>query len=335
MRHAVVTTDRDGAVTGANLRGFELLGADRDGIGRPIGEICGNGLPLDEIRREVLRTGTPVHDQDLVVRTGPLDRTYRVDCHLLSDDRSNVVGTVLHVRDVTDRVLLEERMRRMERFMGLGTLAAGLHHEMKNPLAALSLHVQLLEEHVQDKLDRQVAENLRVVKTEVTRITGVLESFRDFASLEKLNRRPTDLWAVAVQAASLIRPQSQEKSVEVVLEPPAAGLPVNADPMKMEQVFLNVLLNGLEAMPAGGRLTVRAASGDGTASIEIADTGPGIPDNLQRRVFDPYFTTKSTGSGMGLAICEKIMEQHGGRIDFATGPRGTTFELTLPTDTNA
>ena len=95
---------------------------------------------------------------------------------------------------------------------------------------------------------------------------------------------------------------------------------------------LNVLLNGLEAMPEGGRLAVRGKLEDGTASIEIADTGSGIPDDLRGRIFDPYFTTKSTGSGMGLAICEKIMQQHSGRIDFVSGPNGTSFTLTMPTE---
>jgi two-component system sensor histidine kinase HydH len=332
MDHAVLTTDRAGAVTSINRRGFELLEVEGDCVGSPISEICVDGLPLDDIRRTVLRNNAAVHDQDFTLRAGPLVRTYRVHCHLLSDDTNNVLGTVIHVRDITDRRLLEERMRRMERYMGLGTLAAGLHHEMKNPLAALSLHVQLLEEHVADKIDAQVAENLRVVKTEMTRISGVLESFRDFASLEKLNQCRTDLWAVAAQATSLIRPQLQENSVEVALEAPQGGLPVNADAMKVEQVLLNVLLNGLEVMPAGGRLTVRGELEDGVASIEIADTGSGIPEDLQGQVFDPYFTTKSSGSGMGLAICEKIMQQHGGRIDFVTGPNGTTFRLTLPTE---
>jgi two-component system nitrogen regulation sensor histidine kinase GlnL len=250
---------------------------------------------------------------------------------LLSDNVNQVLGTVIHVRDITERRLLEDRMGRMERFMGLGTLAAGLHHEMKNPLTALSLHIQLLEEHVADKIDLQAAENLGVVKTEITRINGVLESFRDFASLGRLNPSETDVWSIAVQAVSLIRPQSLEKSVEIALQPPKNGLLVQADAMKLEQVLLNVLLNGLEAMPDGGRLTVRGKREDGAASIEVTDTGPGIPDDLQRRIFDPYFTTKSTGSGMGLAICEKIMEQHGGRVHFATGPRGTTFTLALPT----
>jgi signal transduction histidine kinase len=334
MDHAVLTTDRRGELTSINRRGVELLEVKGDCVGTPISGICVDGLPLDDIRQEVLRASASVHERDFTIRRGLLDRTYRVHGHLLSDDTKNVLGVVIHVRDITDRRLLEERMRRMERYMGLGTLASGLHHEMKNPLTALSLHVQLLEEHVADKLDAQVAENLRVVKTELTRISGVLESFRDFASQERLSPSQADLWAIAAQAASLIRPQSLEKSVEVVVEAPANGLPVRADAMKLEQVLLNVLLNGLEAMPEGGRLSVRGKLDGGAVSVEIADTGSGIPEDLQGRIFDPYFTTKSGGSGMGLAICEKIMQQHGGRIDFASGPDGTTFTLTLPTEVN-
>jgi two-component system nitrogen regulation sensor histidine kinase GlnL len=105
------------------------------------------------------------------------------------------------------------------------------------------------------------------------------------------------------------------------------------DVSKLEQVLLNVILNGMDAMPEGGALTIRLAEAGGMAHIHIADTGPGIPQNIRSQVFDPYFTTKGESSGMGLAICDKIMRQHGGQIDFDTSPEGTVFRLSIPMET--
>jgi signal transduction histidine kinase len=334
MDHAVVTTDRDGRITSINPRGQELLDVDFDCVGRPIAEIRRDGMRLDDITEGVLRSGCGSHDNDLTKAHGDERQHLRADCHLLKDTDDRVLGTVLHVRDVTVRALMEERLRRMERFMGLGTLAAGLHHEIKNPLSALSLHVQLLEEHFGGDADQEVAENLAVLKTEVTRIGGVLESFRDFAALQKLNRSDASLAEIVEQTVRLIRPQAERQNVGVMVERLADSSPrAFVDVSKLEQVVLNVVLNGMEAMPEGGELTIRVGEAAGMAHIEIADTGSGIPENIGSQVFDPYFTTKGEGSGMGLAICDKIIRQHGGQIDFESSPEGTVFRLSIPMET--
>jgi two-component system nitrogen regulation sensor histidine kinase GlnL len=227
--------------------------------------------------------------------------------------------------------MMEGRLRRMERFMGLGTLAAGLHHEIKNPLSALSLYVQLLEEQLEDHPDREVAENLAVLKTEVTRIGGVLESFRDFASVQELNRSDADLEEIVDRTVRLIRPQAERQNVQVMVEPSGEELSqVSVDVAKLEQVLLNVVLNGLDVMPEGGKLAIRMTQAEGKARIDVTDTGPGIPQGIRSQVFDPYFTARSEGSGMGLAISDKIIRQHRGQIDFETGPEGTTFRLSFP-----
>jgi two-component system nitrogen regulation sensor histidine kinase GlnL len=242
---------------------------------------------------------------------------------------------VLHIRDVTERLLVEERMRRMERFMGLGALAAGLHHEIKNPLGALSLHVQLLEERLGDRADNEAAESLGVLKTEVTRISGVLESFRDFASVERLNRTDADLPELVRQTVDLIRPQAEGQGVRLTLKLPKEELPsLAADEARLEQVLLNLVMNALEEMESGGELTLSLRRNDDRLQIDVADTGRGIPERIQSRVFDPYFTTKTTGSGMGLAFCDKIIRQHGGQIDFETSSAGTTFRVVLFLDSD-
>ena len=236
------------------------------------------------------------------------------------------------LRDVSDRVLMEERVRRMERFLSLGTLASGLHHEIKNPLTALSIHVQLLEKRLRDPSPRKPVEELiGVVKSEVLRLNGVLESFRDFASLQRLAVQPADVDALLGDVARLIAPQAGQQHVEIAVESPATDLPrVPLDVEKIKQGVLNLVINALEAMPDGGSLVLSAAARDGELIIEVSDSGPGIPPEIQPSLFKPYFSTKAQGTGMGLALTEKLVGQHGGRIEFRTDPRGTTFSIAIP-----
>src|SRR5262249_25159904 len=161
----------------------------------------------------------------------------------------------------TERMLLEERMHRMERFLSLATLASGLHHEIKNPLTALSIHIQLLEELLADGQDGPAVDELvGVLKTEVCRLNGVLESFRSFAHLQRLSCQPTDALGILENAIRLIRPQAAEQKVQITLLHPEDELPhVPLDAEKFEQVVLNLLINALEAMPEGGTLSVSAA----------------------------------------------------------------------------
>jgi PAS domain S-box-containing protein len=334
MDQGVITTDRAGYVTSVNPHAQQLLGIGAASEGRPLAEVSGNAAPLVDASNWVLQTGRALCDQDFgVIRNGHQLRL-RADCHVLRDNQHEVIGTVLHVRDVTESTLIEERMRRMERFMGLGTLAAGLHHEIKNPLSALSLHVQLLEEKLNGQADDEVAETLNVLRTEVSRIAGVLENFRDYVSSDKLSRTGTDVAGLLRQTVELVRPQAQQQHVEIQAELPENGVPhISADSARLEQVALNLVLNALHEMPQGGTLSLSVrAAGREQVVVRVGDTGPGIPEGIRGRIFDPYFTTRSDGSGMGLALCDKIVRQHGGQIDVLTGTEGTVFEITLPVE---
>jgi signal transduction histidine kinase len=273
-----------------------------------------------------------VRDSDFSVdRAGRILRL-RVDGHALKDTEGTASGCVIHLRDVTERMLMEERMHRMERFLNLATLASGLHHEIKNPLTALSIHIQLLEEGLANgQAGDSVDELVGVLKTEVCRLNGVLESFRSFANLQRLSLQPTDALAVVENAIRLIRPQAAEQRVQITLLHPEKELPlVPLDPEKFEQAILNLVINALEAMPDGGNLTISAAVLDGELHVSVKDSGPGIPPEVQKNLFRPYFSTKSKGSGMGLALSEKVLSQHGGHIDYRTGSEGTTFDITVP-----
>ena len=349
MDRGVVTTNREGVITSINTVGIRLLEVDFECVGQPLASISTAEVPLGDVHREVVESETAVLDRDFNVdRAGRVLRL-RVDGHSLKDTKGQTLGCVVHLRNVTERKLLEERMRRMERFLSLATLASGLHHEIKNPLTALSIHIQLLEEHLaegkcsphaprednphaeRDDYTHAVDELVGVLKTEVCRLNGVLESFRSFANLQHLSLEPTDALGILENAVRLIRPQAAEQRVQITLLHPEKELPrVPLDAEKFEQVILNLIINALEAMPEGGTLTVGASVVDGEFRVSVKDSGPGIPSEVQKNLFLPYFSTKTKGSGMGLALSEKLISQHGGHIDYRTGPGGTTFDITVP-----
>ncbi len=335
MDQAVITTDADGNVTSINRRGLELLETSDDCVGQPLGKLSSQ-VALDRFRDEWQVKKSVAMIRDFKVNVNGAIRTLRAFCQLLSDREDNEIGNVLQLRDVTARVLIEDRMRRMERYMGLGSLAAGLHHEIKNPLAALSLHVQLLEEEIGgDHATDSTHQMLDVLRTEVARIGSVLEGFRDFASIDRLNLAEIDLLELIRRQVELVRPSAEREEVTVDLHLPDDRIPpIVADRVRLEQVLLNLLLNALEAMPAGGSLTVKAHRENEKVRIDVIDTGTGIPAELQDKIFNAYFTTKGGGTGLGLALCDKIIRQHQGSIEFQTSPQGTTFEVTLPINAN-
>lgn len=331
LDQAVITTDQLAIVTSINQRGLEMLEPESECVGLPLAELS-RSVPLEQFRQDWLQDKSLAMTRDFKTSYGGSDRVLRGFCQTLHDVNDREIGFILQLRDVTRRVLIEDRMRRMERYMGLGALAAGLHHEIKNPLAALALHVQLLEEQLeQGNADDDVAQMLDVIKTEVARVGGVLEGFRDFALIGKLNVCPIVVRDLVQRQIDLITPQATERSVRIETRwSPSLPPAISADPVRLEQVLLNVLLNAIEAMPDGGEVLVAVDDDADSVIIEISDTGSGVPDDLRDKIFDPYFTTKCDGTGLGLALCDKIMRQHNGSLDFSSSPKGTTFQLMLP-----
>jgi two-component system, NtrC family, sensor histidine kinase HydH len=327
----VITTDLRNTITSINSAAVQILGLNWDCVGQPLDTISTAAAPLGSLTEIVATRHAPVWDEEFSLdRAGRVHRI-RADAHVLKDAMGNAIGYVTLLRDVSDRYLLQERFRRMERFLSLGHLVSGLHHEIKNPLTALSIHVQLLEKRLREPTPRPVDELIGVVKSEVLRLNRVLESFSDFANLQRLKQQPTDLAALLNEVAVLIRPQADEQGVRVSLRYTGEGLyQVPLDVEKIKQAVLNLVINALEVMPHGGELVLGARATDTDFQIEVADDGPGIPRDVQDDIFKPYFSTKSHGTGMGLALTEKLVGQHGGQIQFRTSAKGTSFVITLP-----
>lgn len=338
MDAGVITTDRNAKITSVNPSAQELLQCDQNFIGRPLSAIDDQHALLAGICEEVGAYQNPIRDRDYVVQQNGHRKTLRAGCTLLRNRRSEEIGTVIHVRDVSEKALIEERLRRMERYMGLGSLAAGLQHEIKNPLSALSLHIQLLcERFAKQEDDAEVTELLDVLHTEVKRINNVLDGFRNYATATRIGRTSVDVAMLVEKLVRLLRPEAEKKHVKLRVNLPRemVGL-IQADSVGLEQVLLNLALNGMAAMPGGGVLTFTIDRREDGIRIDVADTGNGIPPEIQTKIFDPYFTTRNEGTGMGLALCDKIIRQHDGSIDFQSTLRtdqqagGTVFTIRLP-----
>ena len=332
MDQGVLTTDREEVITSINPRGMELLGLHGNVIDQPLSVVGIEHTLLSVICSHVNAHHSPVRDCDYTITTQGHEQTLRAGCSLLRNEQQEELGTVLHVRDVTERALMEQRLRRMERYAGLGSLATGLQHEIKNPLSALSLHVQLLDEALMGQTTSEdVNEMLGVIHTEIIRLTAVLEGFRDYASMSEPGRTDVDLGTLIKKLARFIRPQAEQQHVKVEVNLAEENLPtIKADSVHMDQVLLNLALNALQAMPEGGILSIGLQQEGEWLRIKVSDSGKGIPAEYRDRIFDPYFTTRNDGTGMGLALCEKIVRQHDGTIDLKTGAGGTAFSVLLP-----
>jgi len=221
-----------------------------------------------------------------------------------------------------------ERMVRADRFAAVGELATGLAHEIKNPLAGLSGALELLAEDL-SRSPRQ-AEVVSEMQHQVKRLTHTMESLLDFARPPKARLRAADVNETLDKVLFLVRQQRRASAVDIRAEMDREVPPVLADPGQLEQVFLNICLNACQAMDGKGTLRVRSYQDESRVTVEVADSGPGIPPDVQARIFQPFFTTKTEGNGLGLAISARIVAEHGGHIGYrCPADGGTVFSVTL------
>lgn len=235
-------------------------------------------------------------------------------------------------RDVTEEAALAERTRQAEKLAAVGTLAAGLAHEIRNPLNGAHLHITFLERGLKKSgANPEALEAVRVVGDEITRLSQLVTEFLDFARPKPLDRQPVVVQRMCERIGQLVAPQIAAAHCTLDLDMPAADLLIDADRVKIEQVLLNLVQNGFEAMAptGGGRVAVRARRLPLHAMIEIEDQGPGLSDP-SAPIFDAFYSTKPNGTGLGLAIVHRIVTDHSGTITFESRPGRTVFRVTLP-----
>jgi signal transduction histidine kinase len=226
--------------------------------------------------------------------------------------------------------LYQQRMVRADRFATVGEMATGLAHEIKNPLAGLSGALELLAEDLRS--DPRHGEMVAEMVHQVDRLATIMDGLLNYARAPKVKLRTTDVNATLETVLFLV--SQQRRASPVILERAFSPVlpPIAADPSLLEQVFLNLCLNAVQAMDGkGGKLTLRSLRREDAVVVEIADTGPGIPEDVRPNIFKPFYTTRKNGTGLGLAISARIVEEHGGRMEFTCPPGGgTIFSVSLP-----
>ena len=214
-----------------------------------------------------------------------------------------------------------------ERLSSLAEIASGVVHEVRNPLGAIKGAVEILEDGLPEDSPRR--EFARIAKVEVERIDKLVNEFFAFSRPPKLSKTPTDLNELVQSVIILLAHQAAAYKISMESEL-AADLPtVKLDPDKIEQVLLNLALNAFDSISAGGTVFFRTLQDQGTITVEVEDTGPGIAPDANGRIFDPFFTTKDKGSGLGLSIAHKIVDQHNGKLIAENTDIGARFRLIL------
>jgi PAS domain S-box-containing protein len=254
----------------------------------------------------------------------------------LYDSGDHLSGLIHVIRDITQRRSVEEVLQRAEQLKMVGELAAGLAHEIKNPLAGIKGSIQVLVETT-DIAEEDRSLILKAID-EIKRIETLLKSLLNFAKPPKLQLMPTDIndlldKAIALSLKHPSLAPGGSKTIKVLKDFDPDLYEIMADPMQLQQVFLNLMFNAIEAMPQGGALAIKTLldDTDNMLNIAISDSGKGMDPRILDQIFQPFFTTKRKGSGLGLSICQRLVDQHGGSLSAESAPgKGTVFTLLIP-----
>lgn len=325
LEDAVLIFARDRRLIAAAGAVERFLGRPRTALlGNTINEIFPQGTPLGLFLAQAVQTGRSLRN-----RRVPLESGFA----LLSVEfleSSAAGGMLVRLRDPEATRQIGRQLQTADRLSAISRLTKGVAHEVKNPLNAILMHVELAKmklSHGDYDLDQQ----MDIITSEILRLDRVVKTFLDFTRPVQLNLSDVRLSGFMEEIASLARPQAAAAGIEIVEDIRVEDSMITVDVDLLKQAVLNIVVNAIEAMKEGGTLRLEAAlKGDG-AEIRIIDSGPGIPADIKDKIYDLYFTTKQAGSGIGLAMTYRIVQLHDGTIDFESEPgHGTTFALRFP-----
>jgi PAS domain S-box-containing protein len=331
----VLTLDSDGALTSLNSAAERLLGVRASMVvGRPLEDALQHTTELAAWVRAALSGRGLFQESDLSVSGAESRRlTLRVSAAELRNESNRFDGLVVLLRDVTEVSRLELQLRRADKLAALGTLAAGVAHEVKNPLHALGLNLHLLVQELGAPQPSKVEleDYLGILRAEIERIHQIVENFLRFSKPSIPEVKPLDLNALVERVLSLVGFEAAGHRVGIQTEFDPELDTIAGDEGQLAQVVLNLVINAMQAMPTGGNLTLTTRRDNGWGELTVRDTGEGIPHDVVPQIFDPYFTTRQGGSGLGLAIAHRIVEGHNGTIDVESkAGLGTTMVVRLP-----
>lgn len=322
LTSGVITLNLDGKIISANRTGLEILGIKSEDkiLGKDLSHFM-SGLHLEDLvskkREQMLYSAPDGRKVTLGFSTSDL-----------KDTEEKTQGYIIIFQDLTEVKELEDRLKTSEKMALLGQLAAGLAHELRNPLSAISGAVEILGSDVKPTED-----NLRLVRMasqEVDRLNLLVEDFLILTMpIQKLTTL-VDLGRIISDTVESFTKTIRRGNIEISNQV-EKGIYVQADSYRLKQAMWNLLLNSVDAMPIGGLIIIKSKTEDNNVVVEISDEGKGIDENFISRIFDPFFTTKEVGTGLGLAIVQKVIEGYNGKINVVSSRgNGATFVITLP-----
>ncbi len=325
----LIASDRSGRITFFNAAAERITGLNKTHAKNkepdtilPAG-LCG--------LQELLNQGESITEQEMECTfTGGRTVPISVSAARIINEIGDFVGQVLILRDLGEVRRLQSEVRRHEKLAALGGMAAGVAHEIRNPLSSIKGLASFFADQFEYGSDSQEAAVVMV--QEVDRLNRVITELLDFARPSDLKRKSTDLASLVTRSLQLIQQDATNQNITINLQSADDICPVWIDPDRMAQCLLNLYLNAIQAMENSGTLTVRiSVDDDQYVHITVSDTGQGIHLEKLDRIFDPYFTTKKTGTGLGLAIVHKIVEAHQGQMKVkSTSGKGTSFTIMIP-----
>jgi len=324
---AVVAMDANGRVEVFNTAAADLFKQRSDDVvGRPYEEVLGPSEPLER----ALSTAGDLQATPFQIRGEGWTRT--VSASSARIESADAITVVVVLQDQTEREALETNLQRSERLASMGALAAGVAHEVRNPLNTIGLIAQRLQREFEPRVGIDAYERMTAtVRDEVKRVNRIVTEFLALARPPQIEWRPVVTAELVAAAAAGVEARTAVQGLRLVVAAEDSG-GLEGDRDQLLQVLQNLLNNAVDATGEGGVITLRAAAGDdGQLLLAVTDTGHGIAADQRERIFDLYFTTKATGAGLGLSLVQRIVAEHGGhlQVDSAEGV-GTTITVSLP-----
>ena len=333
MTNGLVVIDETGQVTVFNKAAVAISGYNAaEVLGRPLRDAIPNSSDLTDIIEATLAhpsaTKHPQHEVNIRHQDGSL-LPLAASTSPLYGSGGRIGGVVCLFEDLSESKALAAERRRLDRLAALGEMSAVVAHEIRNPMAGIAAGVEYMGKNIPP--DSPQKEGVAMIMGEIERVNRILEDILSVARPFQLKLSSQVIPDIVEDVLRRYQARIQAKAIRVNCRYAASLPPVRADRERLEQALTNLVLNAVEAMPKEGTLTIGLDADDPWLTITIADTGPGIPLEARRRIFEPFFTTKARGTGLGLAVARRVIEEHGGTIEVASEPgRGTTFAVRLP-----
>src|SRR5438093_5250131 len=327
LQDGLMLFTRDSRVVLVSASVERFLGRPRrDLLGRSVKEIFSSGSHLGSLMLDSFHRRSAIVQREI---ESPSGKPVQVSLDFIQQ-KGSPIGALLTIRDAESVHKIEDEIEMSRRLSASGRLTRGVAHEVKNPINAIVLHLQLLQSKLK-QIDPDTRRHIDIIGSEIHRLDRVVQILVDFTRPRDLHLEEIDFRQLIEDVALLATPEAEQHNVTVASQLSSEALWVKVDTDFMKQAILNVVLKGIQAMPNGGTLSIAASREEDMVVTEIHDEGSGIPPEIQDKIFELYFTTKKGGSGIGLAQTYQILQWHDGSVDFETAQdQGTTFHLRLP-----